>query len=534
MSGGATCSALAAALRDAAACGDIDEARVGAARLANELTRPGAPLPDREAIDTLKMLIGRRWFAIADPLAEHLAHMPDAAAELQRRAAQVMLERCRYAPALKLLLALRQARRADQAEVLGHIGRIRKQQYVESVELGESDDKLLQLATRTYLEAYREDRERRTWHGINAVALLRLCEQAPGGLGFAAGDATRLAKEISRTLTAQPASDRQPWDIATAAEAALSLGDFDAAAARLREYVPLADAFGLGATLRQFEQIWRIGDLPDPRALALRDLLRAALLEKEGGTLPVDAGDVARALEPAVQYEAVFGTDRFDSLENYRRGLERCACVARIGRSADTGEGTGFLIDAAALGFRRVTGPVLVTNAHVMSRDPAERQKGAMDPAEAIVTFSARPGIAPTAEFTVTELLFTSPRDQLDATIVRLTPELGELEALPLAPVLPVRDSKALVRAIGHPSGRGLSFSVNELLDHETPRVHYRTATEGGSSGSPVFNQEWRLIALHHLGGHSMSRLNGAVGQYEANEGIWIGAIRQAVDNSGL
>jgi V8-like Glu-specific endopeptidase len=87
---------------------------------------------------------------------------------------------------------------------------------------------------------------------------------------------------------------------------------------------------------------------------------------------------------------------------------------------------------------------------------------------------------------------------------------------------------------IGYPGGRDLSFSFedNELLDHEGPpgghppipgvcRVHYRAPTEGGSSGSPVFNDQWEVIALHHKGGKvGMPRLNGLSGTYAANEGI--------------
>ena len=64
------------------------------------------------------------------------------------------------------------------------------------------------------------------------------------------------------------------------------------------------------------------------------------------------------------------------------------------------------------------------------------------------------------------------------------------------------------VTVLGHPGGGTLSFSIadNELLDYEDTgfKLHYRTPTEGGSSGSPVFNQEWRLIGLHHAGGDAM------------------------------
>lgn len=99
----------------------------------------------------------------------------------------------------------------------------------------------------------------------------------------------------------------------------------------------------------------------------------------------------------------------------------------------------------------------------------------------------------------------------------------------------------AATRAAG---GRDLSFSFqdNELLDHEGPpagrpqipgvcRLHYRAPTEGGSTGSPVFNARlWQVIAMHHKGGKiGMPRLNGKPGTYGANEGISIQSIIDAI-----
>ena len=62
-------------------------------------------------------------------------------------------------------------------------------------------------------------------------------------------------------------------------------------------------------------------------------------------------------------------------------------------------------------------------------------------------------------------------------------------------------------------------------------RVHYRAPTEGGSSGSPVFNARlWEVIALHHKGGKiGMPKLNGVAGEYAANEGISIHSIKEAL-----
>ena len=84
------------------------------------------------------------------------------------------------------------------------------------------------------------------------------------------------------------------------------------------------------------------------------------------------------------------------------------------------------------------------------------------------------------------------------------------------------------------PGGGTLSISLNdnELVDYEDParRVHYSTPTEGGSSGGPIFSKEWKLVGVHHYGGDAVPRLNGKSGTYQANEGIWILAVREALE----
>jgi hypothetical protein len=324
------------------------------------------------------------------------------------------------------------------------------------------------------------------------------------------------------------------WDLGTAAEAALALGDYDATVSWLQQYNSVADAFALGATLRQLEQIWRLPELGDPTTQMLLDLQRAALLQKTNANVPITATDINRFRATAAQLEAVFGADSFDSLENYRRGLDRCACVARIGRTTETGAGTGFVVPGELLGLKPEKEFVLVTNAHVISEEESERNRGSLHPSEAVVTFAAMPNISPNQEFQIKKIVYSSGREALDVTLLQLSPNIPGNTIYPVAPVPPARDSKAQVRVIGHPSGRGLSLSVNELLDHQSPRIHYRTATEGGSSGSPVFNQEWKLIALHHAGGQSVPKLNGKDGSYQANEGILIGAIRQSIEQAIL
>jgi hypothetical protein len=83
------------------------------------------------------------------------------------------------------------------------------------------------------------------------------------------------------------------------------------------------------------------------------------------------------------------------------------------------------------------------------------------------------------------------------------------------------RPTKARIKAWTNSA----AMQDNLMLDHDRTRLHYRTPTEGGSSGSPVFNKLWKLIGLHHAGDTQMRKLNGKPGTYEANEGLWIGAI---------
>jgi endonuclease G len=53
------------------------------------------------------------------------------------------------------------------------------------------------------------------------------------------------------------------------------------------------------------------------------------------------------------------------------------------------------------------------------------------------------------------------------------------------------------------------------LKDTHTNVIHYYSDTDYGSSGSPVFNNTWDLMALHHARNSSES----------ANEGIRIDKI---------
>lgn len=103
-----------------------------------------------------------------------------------------------------------------------------------------------------------------------------------------------------------------------------------------------------------------------------------------------------------------------------------------------------------------------------------------------------------------------------------------------------------LLNIIHHPGGdyKQLSIRENQFKKIMPTTLWYKSDTAQGSSGSPVFNDQWQVVALHHMGVPSMSAdgknfldidgniipvVNGEVDETKihwiANEGIRISVI---------
>jgi V8-like Glu-specific endopeptidase len=208
----------------------------------------------------------------------------------------------------------------------------------------------------------------------------------------------------------------------------------------------------------------------------------------------------------------------------YRTGLQRCRAVARVQTGDDDGIGTGFLVAGSDL-HPDLPPLVLITNGHVVPEG--------LNPVEAVVAFHGLdddPG--PRARFRVARQWWYRPSagSELDTAILELDGYPDGVIPMPLAAALPpkpLRNRRAYV--IGHPRGLTqpqFSLQDNLLLDYDQRVVHYRSPTERGSSGSPVFDNHWQLIGLHHAGGFNLPQLNEAGGTHAANEGITFDAIR--------
>lgn len=514
-------------------------------QLIGQLHRADEPLPVEAAKPLLKALRRKRFFAPMQLVADALVQTGQEAPIVRRQYAQALIDRGMLVAATSMLKELL-TDTDEGVEARGLLGRAYKQRYVNAIHYtGESTrpnaarSAALREAIQWYYGPYAESPADNYWHGINAVACAERARR-DGVVDDTVADPQAVATAVRQRIDETKAPGA--WQLATALEACVALGDELGAIARAVKYIrhPDADAFEIASTLRQLEEVWSLTST-NGIGVDILPLLRGALLERHDGAVEVSAAEVRKAgLQQSARetrrLEKVFGADAFTSYDTYLNGAKRARTVARIGREVGgRGDGTGFLVRGEDLSDRfKDEKWLLVTNAHVISSDPGHAP--AVQPDDAVITFQALP-LGPdhrVRAYGLDSVLQVSSPKELDFAIVKLKGTVADIaddDRCDVAKGLPVNNQQGRVYIIGHPAGGSLSYSLqdNLLLDYDDPLLHYRAPTEGGSSGSPIYNAQWKLIGLHHAGSNALPRLRGQGGTYAANEGIWIQAIRKAL-----
>jgi V8-like Glu-specific endopeptidase len=212
------------------------------------------------------------------------------------------------------------------------------------------------------------------------------------------------------------------------------------------------------------------------------------------------------AFEP-LTYEKVIGLNNLLRIAWLSRGLELAAPVCRI--VAPAGSGSGFLI----------ANDLLLTNHHVLP----DEQSAAASSAEFNYQVNWAGDLEPVRRYTLDSAHFRTS-EALDYTMVRVKDSPGDLFGFV---DLTKRGQPAVndfVSIIQHPQGgtKQICFTDNKVSAVFGDLLQYSTDTEPGSSGSPVFNQAWEIVGLHHRGGG----LAGPDGKkYFTNEGILVASV---------
>jgi V8-like Glu-specific endopeptidase len=424
----------------------------------------------------------------------------------------------------------------ERPEYHGLLGRIRKQQYLQS---GDVND--LVAATDQYLQ---QCSAKRQWHGINVVALRTLEERLQ--LGPRPGKTVaQLAHEVlALAVDAHARNSDDHWPPATASEACLALHVLgeghewcDKGELWLHRFLshPNTDPFSIESYSRQVREIWRGNPLGGPSCADRFASIIERHVRRTERRWSVDAHRVQEIRDHPELLEKNFSGEKTFTISTLRQMLGLCQSIGCVINAAGVRLGTGFLMPGATFAFDEPF--VFVTNAHVISNE----WKGSIKPADARVTFEVESAAAgKPVSHAVKDVLFTSlpgdlselspSLDKLDVTIVSLASLPANPSGLTPADKTPLPSPKTKAFVVGHPLAGALQFSLHDsvlldVCDHDR-LMHYRTPTDPGSSGSPVFNTSWEVIALHHAGSATTPRLHGS-GEYEANEGISLPAIRR-------
>jgi len=219
--------------------------------------------------------------------------------------------------------------------------------------------------------------------------------------------------------------------------------------------------------------------------------------------LATRAGFLARggAQPTSIEFERLIGTNDLVDEFYLERALLAANPVCRVSIRAPSGHERG-----SATGFM-VSPRLLLTNQHVFT--------SADEAAPSVAEFNYRLDVAgrpePSYRFRLRPDLFFFNHVPLDFAVVSVEPRSAdgdgaELSAFGFLRLIPER-GKALLKewmtVIQHPGGARRQFAIREnqcVADEDPDVLWYVSDTAQGSSGAPVLNDSFQVVALHHAG----------------------------------
>jgi V8-like Glu-specific endopeptidase len=313
---------------------------------------------------------------------------------------------------------------------------------------------------------------------------------------FLAGSADRATSGAARPSPRPgPALARPHERVARGFDA--RLGDLEWVRALVREMPP--------------ERDWPAFADPQVRA-HIRDVLR--LLGDAVAVPPPPAAPGPRAFA-----EAFVGRDGLEPVRMLLAGYEAGRAVGRVQivspQGMHVGHGSGFLVAPG----------LFLTNAHVLPDAETAARSAVVFGDEATLD-----GALPHPErVEITAEVFLAS-EALDYALVSLAPESEAGRPLAAYGRLPLGarggDARRFepVSIIQHPGGgpKAIAMRSSVVMGRAGDGLYYTTDTSAGSSGAPVLDRDWQVVALHHRAvPHPTMR--GAV---LANRGVPIPAIR--------
>lgn len=244
---------------------------------------------------------------------------------------------------------------------------------------------------------------------------------------------------------------------------------------------------------RERQYLVSTADLTEIIAAVRDHVPREAAPEREISDRRQFLKDTLGASEGALVFERVLNGDELQPVAYLERGMIAARAVCRIVLKNGV-MGTGF----------QVAPGVILTNNHVIESAAAAAGARAEFGFE---TDLADHEVAPSVfRFRPADLFFTSV--PLDFSVVAFEPIAANGTPAHFFPVLPTLETSGKASTgewltiVQHPRGERKQLCVreNQLLERTADYLRYTTDTDPGSSGSPVFNNDWYVVALHHAG----------------------------------